>query len=94
MKRKVGYFVGSGITLIWIIFFYQYMLFQHRSHLDYDGDNEEAVPRISRRGASLLPKVSHQLAALRRQVDTLTSQNDQLENYVHRVQNGKRICAI
>ncbi|GAV09321.1 hypothetical protein RvY_18884-2 [Ramazzottius varieornatus] len=90
MKRKVGYFVGSGITLIWIIFFYQYMLFQQRSHLDFEGDSEEAPPQIHRlaeSGIGASPKVSRQLAALRKEVETLTSQNDQLQHYVHRVQN-------
>ena len=57
MKRKVGYFVGSGITLIWILFFYQYMLFQQRSQLEDDGFiiSNEASPKLNQLAS---PKVA------------------------------------
>ncbi|XP_055348096.1 alpha-1,3-mannosyl-glycoprotein 2-beta-N-acetylglucosaminyltransferase-like [Paramacrobiotus metropolitanus] len=72
MKRKLGYFIASGITILWVLFFYQYVLF-HQNIQELD-PNEGANRKIKH------------LSALFDDVHNLEQDSEKIKQYVERVQ--------
>jgi hypothetical protein len=88
MKTKLGYFIGSGITILWILFFYQYVLF-HQRIKELDLEAELGSP-----DAKLVMKMTdspnaRRIALVEKDLESLEKENQKVQQYVDRVREGE-----
>ncbi|OQV23689.1 Alpha-1,3-mannosyl-glycoprotein 2-beta-N-acetylglucosaminyltransferase [Hypsibius exemplaris] len=87
MKTKLGYFIGSGITILWILFFYQYVIFQQRvKDMDFEGafgsSDQRLLMQINGEGSG---PTFQRIAAVEGDLQGLKKDSERLQQYMDRV---------